>query len=363
MKAFEALREARAAVYAPRARGAGGTNSGRLPIKRSFFVAFALSMLGLFGFGASGASAAAICEGPMGPGTISGNLEARAGCELNGTTVTGNVTVASGGSIVLNGATVGGNLKSTGATSVTIKNGSSVGGNAKITGTAGGVQALDSTVRYNLKIVEGAPCVAVERDTVGGYLKVLDNQDTSGCSGATGISVRENTVGRKNQAETETPCTTSCVATVGTSNGSATVFAAGNATLLLSVNASGPLNCEGYTGDDPNIYETSTSPPGASLSGRVVISFHVPLGTPLSTQNLCFQAKKPFNTLHGSPLRQSTVDGVTVFTGLLAECHEGEATNPAPCLEPPRFGGGEVTNEEEIELEVIVPELGDPRYK
>jgi hypothetical protein len=42
------------------------------------------------------------CTGPLGPGTIKGNVSAGAGCEIvSGTTVTGNATVIPGGSLLI----------------------------------------------------------------------------------------------------------------------------------------------------------------------------------------------------------------------------------------------------------------------
>ena len=76
-------------------------------------------------------------HGALGAVTVNGNVSAGAGCDLSGTAVNGNVTVNPGGSLtVTSPATITGNLRSKGATTIFVLF-ASVGGNVQIDGTAG----------------------------------------------------------------------------------------------------------------------------------------------------------------------------------------------------------------------------------
>jgi len=384
----------------------------------SVFVGVGLLVVGALGIGAAGASAAGACTGAVAAITITGNLEAGAGCVLNGTKVTGNVTVNPGGSLVLNGATVIGNVRSTGASSitleqgssihgnlevkgatnvtieggssvagnvqvtgagnvtieggssvggnvqisgastVTIEGGSSVGGNVQIDGALGNVDVAYSTVKGNIQVQNGAACLAIRGDKVGGNLQVRNNSPSVTCTG--GIVVEEDTVRGNVQVQNSvaaTTCSESCELVLANNNGSALVQAFGpeQGTLFAAVVNNGALNCPGQTTSDPNTYQFYTTPPNASFSETVTLTYPAPPGVLASSQQVCFQAPYPFTTLAGTPLRQGNANGATVYTGLLPDCTEG---SQGPCVEFRGYLDNEGTGANEIEVVVFVPAPG-----
>src|SRR5438105_9300381 len=143
-------------------------------MKRPFLAAAGLLSLAVLALGATSVSAATTsCTGPMGPGTVTGNLKAGPGCELHGTTVTGNVDVIPGGSLETDSsAKIGGNLESKKATSIDVED-TSIGGNAKIDGTtatagSGFTVLAFGSVAGNVEIKKSAAFLAVVGETVGG---------------------------------------------------------------------------------------------------------------------------------------------------------------------------------------------------
>ncbi len=376
-------------------------------MKRWFVVAVMASMLAAFGVAAASASAVGICKTALGASTVGPNLEAGSGCVLNGTTVTGNVKVNSGGSLVASGATIGGDLQGTsatsititestairgnvqinGATSVTISGGSTIrgnvqingassvaieagvaiGGNLQIEGTTGNVYVASSSIKGNVQVQNGAACLAIERDTVGGHLQVQNLTPSVRCSGRVtiiGSSVHGGSQVQK--AAAATSCQEFCSLEVGTENGAAYVTAREEppgqppGTLFASVNSSGPPNCPGQVTSDPNVYQFFTSPPNLTFSENVTLTYVAPAGVVPATQQVCFQAPYPFTTREGTPLQQGSVGGSPVYTGLLPDCTEGST---GPCVVSRGLFANEGTGRTEIEIEVFVPvpnEFGDP---
>jgi hypothetical protein len=111
------------------------------------------------------------CNGPAGPGPYH-NIVVKAGdnCYLNGTTVTGNVSVQAGGGLRADGANIDGDLNSKGANYIAVGfPGSSVGGNIKVLSTTGtpGVFAPGAATNY------------ICRTTVGGNLQVEQSLSTA----------------------------------------------------------------------------------------------------------------------------------------------------------------------------------------
>jgi hypothetical protein len=168
--------------------------------------------------GATLASAATLCDfrngNPTSPQTILGDVTAGPGCNLSFTTVTGTVTVARGGSLVVyKDAPVGitGNLMSKGATFVDVQAGW-IGGDVRIEGTTGvtgggsrlglGADGLNCTTlrgsgRWPMIVVDGDVVIRkavggrvyIESADIGGDVRVHDNvvDSSNGAGGVDGV--------------------------------------------------------------------------------------------------------------------------------------------------------------------------------
>ncbi|MCL2393516.1 MAG: hypothetical protein FWC87_02420 [Acidimicrobiaceae bacterium] len=115
------------------------------------------------------------CAGPLAPGAY-GNVIAGAGCVIDGSeTISGNVTVGSGGTLTMTDTTVGGNLQANGATALSVE-GSIVNANVAVQNSPAGVSVFaGNTVRGNLQVQVNASFTFVEANTVGGNLQAQRN--------------------------------------------------------------------------------------------------------------------------------------------------------------------------------------------
>lgn len=202
---------------------------------------------------------------------------------------------------------------------------------------------------------------------------------SSGMTGATSSSFSE--------AAQATPCDGSCSLQQAGSGGFANVGASGGTTgtLVTSVNAPGepPLTCAGYTSIDPDTYEFSTT--SSSFSKTVKLTLLNPIGVPVAdptdtdgftipggdgdndyddvlwNAQICFQATYQFTTNAGTPAPSSTVNGATVYTGLLPTCTES-VTGPCHARDEDKVVPDENAVGYDIVLVAQIPAAaGDPR--
>ena len=204
------------------------------------------------------------CSGLVTGGTINGNVSVTSGlCELEGTHVTGNVTVSGSGSLISNGSTIDGNVAIQNDSGSNAFCGTTIGGNLSVHNNTGSTSIGDgfgcdpNTVGGNVEIHNNAGPVTISRTHVGGNLDC--HSDTPSASTGTG----GNTVDGKSSGECTTSTTVSCPSTgckalVSDGNTSATVDVPGggkngNLTLTLSSPPSddgcGPY---GEGGEPPN---------------------------------------------------------------------------------------------------------------
>jgi hypothetical protein len=143
-------------------------------------VTFTAALVGavMFGVASTAVGANATCTSPQGAITISGNLVAGNGCALTGTIVTGNVSVNSGGSLIADGATIGGNLEIAGTSGTNTICGTTIGGNLLVhnntgpTTIGGGVCSDENTVGGNVDVHNntGTEPITVANTAVKGNL-------------------------------------------------------------------------------------------------------------------------------------------------------------------------------------------------
>jgi hypothetical protein len=131
-----------------------------------------------------GATAVTSCSGPLGPGTINGDVSAGAGCHLEpGTTVTGSVTVNPGGSLTTEEhyaptVKIDGDVTSEGATEILLEH-VLIGGDVDVQGTTVVTQMVHGRVNGNVNIqkssgvVIGLESITVEGNVVMEYNDAL----------------------------------------------------------------------------------------------------------------------------------------------------------------------------------------------
>lgn len=174
------------------------------------------------------------CTGIYGAVTISGNVKAGPGCDLEGTHVTGNVSVKSNGSLTTNGATIDGNVeihKSSGMNAICD---TALGGKLHVddnTGTTSiGFPAGcgDNTVGGNVEIHKNSGQVTISHTDVGGKLDCHHNSPPA----STGDG--GNTVRRETKGECTTGTTIKCPAA-----GCSTAVSDGNTEVVVNVPGGG----------------------------------------------------------------------------------------------------------------------------
>ncbi len=119
---------------------------------------------------------------------------------VSGATVSGNVTVAAGASVLLKNTTVGGTLTATGAEAVQVI-GSTVTGAAKVTGSTKDVTLAGSTFRGGLSLTGNTQVTANERFTrlAGAYGPILAGSTVNGTLECSGNSADVKDFGAKNK--------------------------------------------------------------------------------------------------------------------------------------------------------------------
>jgi hypothetical protein len=129
-------------------------------------------------------------------GTVSGNLVAGGGCVLDGTHVTGNVSVAPTGSLVMrDGATVDGNVSIVNTSGANAICGSAIGGNLDVHNNSGTTDIGDpsdctppnggNTIGGNLTVHNNSGQVTVSENVVSGILDChADSPAVTGESGS-----------------------------------------------------------------------------------------------------------------------------------------------------------------------------------
>ena len=157
-------------------------------MKRAMLLLAALACVGVL-LGLPVASAATTsCTGLKGAVTVSGNLVAGLGCDLEGTHVTGDVSLAPSGSLVANGATIDGNLEIANNGGANQICGSTIGGNLLVHNNSG-----------TTAIGASPPCGAsTPGNFVGGNLDVHNN-------GPGQITVSSNVVAGKLDCHSDSP--------------------------------------------------------------------------------------------------------------------------------------------------------------
>lgn len=170
------------------------------------------AFVGLFVLSMAAPSGAAsiTCNGSLGSSEINGNITVAENgvCWLGGVTVKGNVIVGRGARLYAEGvspALIRGNVRGDGAAEVRLDN-ITVGGNVALTGTGetiapfGEVIVSEGRVSGNIEIDDGQPQAEVRNETVGGSVRILNNQyrtpSAGSGSGETFVELEASRVGK-----------------------------------------------------------------------------------------------------------------------------------------------------------------------
>jgi len=136
------------------------------------------------------------CAEPLGEERIDGNLAVDGACELIGTEVRGNVTVAAGASLAASDAWIRGNLRATGATFVELR-ATVVDGNARFERTVGASSISDTGVSGNVEIFGSQSLWELTDNSFGGNVEITAN--------AGGVALDGNVVRGKLECDNNVP--------------------------------------------------------------------------------------------------------------------------------------------------------------
>src|SRR5687768_7363944 len=108
------------------------------------------------------------CTGTLGGVEVRGNLNITARCQLSGTSVRGNVTLFSGGSLIARDASIRGNFTAQRADFVII-DGSDIDGNVTLEQLVGDSSSIESTgIRGNLTLTSNRSAFEILNNEIGG---------------------------------------------------------------------------------------------------------------------------------------------------------------------------------------------------
>jgi hypothetical protein len=127
------------------------------------------------------------CRGRIGDGSVAEvAVPNGATCELDGTTVEGNISVGHGAHLIARGVDVDGDLEGEGTAAVEVTDDSTIGGNVQLD-SGGSAEVRDSHVDGDLSWEEQRGALTAEHNTIRGNLEA--DQNTGG------VTVSSNDVG------------------------------------------------------------------------------------------------------------------------------------------------------------------------
>ena len=135
------------------------------------------------------------CTGNLGEVEVRGNLDITARCQLNGTSVRGNVTLFAGGSLIARDVSIRGHLEARRADFVAIEGSeidgnvtleelvgdnssienTEIGGNASLTSNRSGLELLNNEIDGNLKASDNTGGVSISGNSIDGNLECSGN--------------------------------------------------------------------------------------------------------------------------------------------------------------------------------------------
>lgn len=140
------------------------------------------------------------CPPNRGAVTIDGNIVVRGICNLNGTTVKGNVLVYSGGTLTATGVSVDGNIQAEGANTVSVKN-SFIDGDIQLDYLRGSPSTVEgNTVNGNIQLKSNRRSIAVRTNSVDGDVQAFSNTG--------GLTITRNRIEGNLQCKSNRPAPT-----------------------------------------------------------------------------------------------------------------------------------------------------------
>lgn len=137
------------------------------------------------------------CQGRIGDSSVDEvTVPNGATCELDGTTVEGNISVGHGAHLIARGVDVDGDVEGEGTAAVEVTDGSTIGGNLQLD-SGGSAVVRDSHVDGDLSWEEQRGALTAENNTIRGNLEADQNSG--------GVTVSSNDVGGDVSCEENDP--------------------------------------------------------------------------------------------------------------------------------------------------------------
>ncbi len=255
-------------------------------------LALTLVLGGLFFAPSGSAAGTAVCTGTWSGGNVTGNLVAGPNCELDWSSVSGDVTVAANGSLAAYGASIGHDLKIEHTSATSLLCGVTVGHDAVIDNNSGSVWFINdcggSSVGHDLNINHNTGGVTVYGTSVGHDL--LCQADSPAVSLDSNPVVGHQITGPECTSATKTVKCPATGCTVTDSNGGVTLVAtitgghAGTVTVSVDPNAPDVDSC--FAGEE--------DPPVVGVNPPAGDSVTLDITYPYPVYNLC-------KSMDGSP--------------------------------------------------------------
>lgn len=216
------------------------------------------SVGGSSGSGATASGDDVDCPPNLGAVTIDGSVRIAAACEMNGTTVKGNVFLYAGGSLIARDISVDGNIQAQNAFEIDME-ASQINGSIQLDGLVGdNSRIVNNAVNGNIQLNDNRSALSVERNTINAEVQAFTNSG--------GVDVTDNRIDGNLQCKSNSPAPT------GSGN-----QVQGNkedqCAALVAADSAGSPGTSGSTGPSPSASSaaqgnaTSNSSGGGSLGG------------------------------------------------------------------------------------------------
>jgi len=139
------------------------------------------------------------CSGSIGATTVDGNVLVAAPCELDGTTVKGNVELFEGGALIARNVDVIGNIQAANAASADVTD-SDIGGSVQLDELTGEINVARNQVNGSIQVVGNWSAIGLADNYVGADVQAFSNTG--------GIDITGNTIDGNLQCKENDPAPT-----------------------------------------------------------------------------------------------------------------------------------------------------------
>lgn len=155
-----------------------------------------LTLCAVLGFSQSANADDIYCPPSLGAVVVDGNVLVASACELDGTTVKGNVLLYEGGHLTASSVTVVGNLQATNAFELDVSD-SEIDGDIQLDGLVGSAGVANTTVGGSVQLKDNRFPLIIESNRVGSDVQAFNNVG--------GIDISSNEIDGNLQCKENTP--------------------------------------------------------------------------------------------------------------------------------------------------------------